>query len=77
LAIDDYEQFAENFSSMERTRKRVRQLEAIASEFAEYESAERGVRELSTIAPEQGDSARIRTQWLDDRIYADITEVLS
>ncbi|WP_338526864.1 ATP-binding protein [Bifidobacterium animalis subsp. lactis] len=76
LAIDDYEQFAENFSSMERTRKRVRQLEAIASEFAEYESAERGVRELSTIAPEQGDSARIRTQWLDDRIHADITEVL-
>lgn len=51
LAIDDYEQFAENFSSMERTRKRVRQLEAIASEFAEYESAERGVRELSAIAP--------------------------
>ena len=33
-------------------------------------------RQLSTIAPEQGDSARIRTQWLDDRIHADITEVL-
>lgn len=75
-AVDDYEQYAQNFSSMERNRTRVRQLEAIVDEYDQYEAADSGVRALRAIDPERDEAADLRAQWLDMRLTQDVVDVL-
>lgn len=75
-AVEDYEQYAQNFSSMERNRARVRQLEAIIDEYGQYESADSGVRALRAIDPERDAAAELRAQWLDMRLTQDVVNVL-
>lgn len=75
-AVEDYEQYAQNFSSMERNRTRVRSLETIIDEYDQYEAADCGVRELRAIDPEHDTTGELRAQWLDMRLTQDVADVL-
>ena len=75
-AIHDYDEYTKNFSSMERNRARVRELEAIIEAYDGYADADADVRGLRAIDADNDDGALTRARWLDARVTQDVAGVL-
>ncbi|KFI59494.1 ATP-binding protein [Bifidobacterium cuniculi] len=76
-AVDDYGQYRENFTSIERNRERVAMLETMADEYQRFEEADGDVRALGAIDPMNGAPAvKARDAWLDRRIDEDLERMV-